>query len=608
MPFSKFDFSRVFDASPNASAILHRDLHLVAANHAFLKTLGLSWNEIAGKSVFDVVAIQDHDALRGSFQRVIATGHRDDLPFVRFAAQRTFASSSTPIVDDGGEIGWLLVQIADVTELHSDPEVSRILGRVGTATAELQMLRHVFEQAPGFACFLRGPEHRFELANPAYLALVGHDRSIIGKPIAEALPEVVAQGFVELLDRVYTTGEAYVGHATPVQLARPGGFETRILDFVYQPIAVDGQSVGVFVQGNDITDARGLESKYQQLVQIVPQQVWSAGPDGKLDSVNDVAVEYFKRTAEQLIGNDWADLVHPDDRQVTLERWTHSIATGESYQNEFRLRRADGVYHWYLARAIAVRAEDHSIRGWIGTNTDIDKARRDHDELARRAAYEEKLIGIVSHDLRNPLGTITLAVSMIEREELSPTAQKAIGYLKAASARSERLIADLLDFAQARSGSFPIHPGPTDLQALVRAAVENARLATTRRDVTLTHRGPSTGRWDEGRLTQVVANLVGNAFQHAPADAAIRVTSAIEGDRATIEVFNQGTAIPADDLPRLFDPFARGKNARTKQGRSVGLGLYIARQITLAHRGEIAVTSDASGTTFTVTLPVSLDA
>ncbi|HEY0254597.1 MAG TPA: PAS domain-containing protein [Kofleriaceae bacterium] len=610
LPFAEFDFSRVFDSSPNASAVIDRDLRLVAANHAYLKALGLRWPDIVGRSLFDVLASPGTEQLRASFERVIASGHRDDLPFVNYTRERTFSSSTTPILGDTGEVGWILNQIADVTELRGDPDSARIpsplLERMSFVNAELALLKHVFEQAPGFACFLSGPEHRCELANPGYFELIGRNRSVLGKPIADALPEVIAQGFVELLDRVYTTGVAHVGRATPVLLARPSGNETRILDFVYQPIVVDGQSVGVMVQGNDITDVRNLESKYQQLVQIVPQQVWSATPDGKLDSVNEVAVEYFGKPVDQLVGGSWEDLIHPEDVELTRTRWLHSLATGESYQNDFRLRRNDGAYHWYLARAIAVRAEDGRIRSWIGTNTDIDKARRDHDELARRAAYEEKLIGVVSHDLRNPLGTITLAVSMLERDELSTAGQKAIGYIKAASARSERLIGDLLDFAQARSGSFPIHRGPTDLSALCRAAVENAKLATGPRAVTLVHRGPATGRWDEGRLTQVVANLVGNAFQHAPPEAVIRVTSAIENDRATIAIFNEGSPIAADDLPRMFDPFARGKNAKTKQGKSVGLGLYIARQITLAHGGEIAVTSDASGTTFTVTLPLEL--
>ncbi|HEX7704692.1 MAG TPA: HAMP domain-containing sensor histidine kinase, partial [Kofleriaceae bacterium] len=238
--------------------------------------------------------------------------------------------------------------------------------------------------------------------------------------------------------------------------------------------------------------------------------------------------------------------------------------------------------------------------------TDIDEAHRDHDELVTRAAYEEKLIGIVSHDLRNPLGTIALAVPLLERDELTAGQKKAVSYIKSAASRSEQLIADLLDFAQARSGRFPIVPGPTDLSSLVHAAIENARLYAGPRAVVLDHRGPATGRWDEGRLTQVIANLVGNAFQHAPPGAIIRVRSMIDGDNASIEVFNEGPAIAPGDLPRLFDPFARGKNVATKQGRSVGLGLYIARQITVAHGGEIEVTSVAGvGTTFTVRLPTN---
>ena len=124
--------------------------------------------------------------------------------------------------------------------------------------------------------------------------------------------------------------------------------------------------------------------------------------------------------------------------------------------------------------------------------------------------------------------------------------------------------------------------------------------------IVIDHRGPAIGRWDEGRLTQVIANLVGNAFQHAPKEALIRVRSTVDGEHTSIEVFNEGPPIAAEDLPRLFDPFARGKNAATKQGRSVGLGLYIARQITVAHGGEITVTSVAGvGTTFTVQLPTN---
>ncbi len=620
MPTSpEFELSNVFEPSPNATVVIDRDYRVVAANRAYLSLTGTDWTAIASKPLFESVAIAETSALRASFDRVFANKHRDELPVVSYLANQFVSATNTPMYDHrDGSLRWILHQIADVTELSESPAAiamlgTGILGRAGQTSAELAVLRHLFDQAPGFTCFLRGAEHRFELVNPAYLTLIGKNISIVGRSVYDAVPEVRDQGFIEILDGVYRTGQPHVGRGVEIMLARgPGQVpEPRIIDFVYQPIVVDGASIGIFVQGQDITDERKLAAErskiaaeYRELFELAPQQVWTARPDGNLDRVNEQTVRYFGKSQAQILGDGWQAVVHPADLEHTIAAWTRSLATGEPYQLDFRLRGADDKYRWFLARATAVRRADGSILTWIGSNTDIDAARRDHDELVARAAYEERLIGIVSHDLRNPLSTIALAIPILEGEELGTAARKAVGYIKAAATRSERLIGDLLDFAQARSGNFPIAPEPTNLPTLVRAAIDGARMLSGPRVVAIEHRGPPTGTWDEGRLTQVIANLVGNAFQHAPKDAMIRVRSAIDGDQATIDVFNEGPAIRADDLPRLFDPFARGKNAVTKQGRSIGLGLFIAHQIAVAHGGAISVHSvEGEGTTFTVRLP-----
>jgi PAS domain S-box-containing protein len=616
---SELDIINIFEPSPNATVVLDRAYRVVAANTAFLTLTRSTWEAIANQPLLSCLAITDVAGLRASFDRVFANKHREELPVVPYLAKQFVSASNTPVYDHrDGSLRWVLHQIADVTELQQSPAAiallgTGILGRAGKTSAELVMLRHLFDQAPGFTCFLRGSEHRFELVNAAYLNLIGKNSSILGKTVSEALPEIRDQGFIELLDGVYRTCQPHVGRGVEIMLARgPGQLpELRILDFVYQPIVVDGASIGIFVQGQDITDARKVEAErtrlaaeYRELFELAPQQVWTARPDGQLDRVNQQTVRYLGRSQEQILGDGWQSVVHPDDLPHAVAAWLESLSSGEPYQLDFRLLGADGAYRWFLTRATAVRSADGSILTWIGTNTDIDLARRDHEELVARAAYEERLIGIVSHDLRNPLSTISLAIPLLEGEDLGPSARKAVGYIKTAATRSERLITDLLDFAQARSGNFPISPEPTNLPALVRAAVEGARLVSGPRAVALEHRGPPTGTWDEGRLTQVIANLVGNAFQHAPPDAMIRVRSVIDGDRASIDVFNEGPAIRAEDLPRLFDPFARGKNAVTKQGRSIGLGLFIANQIAVAHGGAISVKSVAGeGTTFSVNLP-----
>lgn len=129
------------------------------------------------------------------------------------------------------------------------------------------------------------------------------------------------------------------------------------------------------------------EKGFRHLGERLMHQVWSAFPDGKLDYVNRLTVEYFGRTSERLLGEGWQDAVHPEDLQICVERWIASLRTGFYYETEFRLRRADGVYRWHLARANSERDADGRIIKWFGTSTDIDDQKR--AEAALRESEEQ---------------------------------------------------------------------------------------------------------------------------------------------------------------------------------------------------------------------------
>jgi PAS domain S-box-containing protein len=258
--------------------------------------------------------------------------------------------------------------------------------------AETERLRELFAQSLSFMAVLRGPEHRFELINPAYSQLVGH-RDVIGMPVPHALPEVTGQGFLELLDRVYASGEPFVGRSMPLTLQRQPGAppEQRFLDFVYQPIrGRDGAVNGIFVEGIDVTAAhdtltalRESEAQFRTFAQALPNQVWTALPDGQLDWFNDVTYFYSGRDFAALAGQRWATIVHPDEVGPAAAIWARSLATGENYETEFRIRRADGVYRWHLVRALPLRDEAGQITRWIGTNTDIHQRKLAEAESAR---------------------------------------------------------------------------------------------------------------------------------------------------------------------------------------------------------------------------------
>jgi len=226
----------------------------------------------------------------------------------------------------------------------------------------------------------------------------------------------------------------------------------------------------------------------------------------------------------------------------------------------------------------------------------IDKAHRD---LRGEADIRERLVGILGHDLRQPLNTVAMAHQVLQNAPL-PAGQAAILARAArASERMQRMIDELLDFTRSRQGGIPVHPTLANMHEIVRDVVEDLRRAHPGRDLQLSTADEATGMWDPDRLAQLCGNLVGNALDHSPAGTPVEVTLRKHEDHIELVVKNQGPPIPADLLEVLFEPFKRGGTA--KPG-GLGLGLYIASEIAKAHDGSIVVESTGDGTRFVVRL------
>lgn len=229
----------------------------------------------------------------------------------------------------------------------------------------------------------------------------------------------------------------------------------------------------------------------------------------------------------------------------------------------------------------------------------------------RRATEVERMrdlfIGMLGHDLRNPLAAISMAARLVSRSHEVATPMGAIGArLSSSSERMKRLVDQMLDFSRLQSGQgLGIAPRRTDLHALVDNLVEELRLAYPGSDIHVDHTGDGALDLDPDRIEQVISNLVGNARHHGAAGSPIRVAVAGESDRVLFQVHNQGPSIAPELLPYLFSPYKRHPSA-SKHSSGLGLGLYITHEIVVAHRGTIAVTSDADGTLFSVSLPRSL--
>lgn len=226
--------------------------------------------------------------------------------------------------------------------------------------------------------------------------------------------------------------------------------------------------------------------------------------------------------------------------------------------------------------------------------------------LDETAEFRERLIGIVSHDLRTPISAIAMsAETVLRREGLDHRTMRAVVRIQNSADKAARMIEDLLDFTQARlGGGIRVARQPAVLQAIVQEVVDELSLAYPDRSIVVSGRGDTAGEWDPDRMGQVIGNLVQNALHYSPSGSIVELEVQDAGDEVVVTVHNEGTPIPRERLAQIFEPLRRATADLTKRTRSVGLGLYIVKHIVEAHRGTVSATSSAEhGTTLTVRLP-----
>lgn len=233
---------------------------------------------------------------------------------------------------------------------------------------------------------------------------------------------------------------------------------------------------------------------------------------------------------------------------------------------------------------------------------------RDVTEQRQNQEFEKQLVGIVSHDLRNPMAAIMVAADLLQRrEELSDAAVRTVARIRSSADRAGRMVRDLLDFTQARlGGGIPVSVARQDLCLIAAQVVEEVRLSSPDRNIALHAPAELWVDCDADRIAQVISNLLSNALQYSPPQTVVSVRIGPMGDGyALLEVHNYGDAIPPDSLMRIFEPLQRASSAGDGGRRSIGLGLFIVEALVKGHGGRVTVQSDeATGTTFSVLLPL----
>jgi len=274
----------------------------------------------------------------------------------------------------------------------------------------------------------------------------------------------------------------------------------------------------------------------------------------------------------------------------------------EDVISEFRALRASVLRLWGKCSDTVQQSDLDDMTRF---NEAIDQAVAEsvarHSSMVKQA--QDVFLGILGHDLRNPLGAITMSAQyLMQSISLESRYIKAAAMIYNSSKQMGQLIYDLLDFTRTRLGrGMPIEPEQTSLEDIVRQTVAQASAFHPEHAILLDVTGDLSGQWDTARIGQVFSNLIGNAIKHGSRNMPINVALSSDSENAIATVHNSGDPIPKDDIPHIFEPL---RTTGERHDSGLGLGLYITQEIIQAHKGGITVASSTEeGTTFTVRLP-----
>ena len=405
-------------------------------NDAYVDVLGGKHPAALGHAFEDIWAEIWSD-IHPLVQRALAgeATYWENLPLTMtrkgYEEQTWFTFSYSPLRGDGGEVEGMFCACVETTDT-----VLAARRRV----SEAERLRRLFDHAPSFMAVLRGPDLVFEMMNASYLQLVGH-RDLVGKPVREALPEVEGQGFFELLDEVYRSGEAFTGLGIPIQLQREPGApaEERLVDFVFQPITdADGSVSGIFAEGYDVTERhvaeealRESEARFRLIADSAPVPMWVTRLDRTRSFVNRAYVEFLGISYEEAISFDWRTVIHPEDAPRIL---AESLA-GEARLERFELvgrYRSHGEWRWIRSVSQPRWGAQGEHVGFIGVAHDVTELKRGEAALREVNETLERRVAERTGDLSAALDRLQAEVGeRLRAEEALRQAQKmeAVGQL-----------------------------------------------------------------------------------------------------------------------------------------------------------------------------------
>ena len=608
--------------TPAAVAMFDRDMKYIVYSQRWLSDYKLGDQDLVGRSHYEIFP-EIPERWKQVHQRCLAGAieSEEEDPFHRANGTIDWIRWDVrPWRRADGDIGGLIMFTELVTARKHADEARRRFE---------QRFRFLADQVP-VHIWVEDENGRGVFANLRYLEYTG----MTSDALLGSWPDIVHPDDFQSHFEKYRAAVSQLGKLhSQVRLRRRDG-EYHWFDVIGMPLFEGDRFVGYVGCSIDITERkraeaehrlletqrqreavrRQSEERFRMLADNAPVLIWMAGLNNEAVYFNKPWLDFTGRALEQELDFGWAESVHPDDRQRCVETCEATFARREQLSMQFRLRRHDGEYRWVQDTGIPHFNPDGEFSGYIGSCVDITAHKLAEEELEQAARRKDEFLAILSHELRNPLAPISMALEVISRQK--PTVSSltwALDLIGRQAAQLTRLVDDLLDVSRITRGKIRLSVQNIDLAHVVRQAVETSRPLIDSRGHTLSIIGidaPLPLRGDAVRLAQVVSNLLNNAAKYTDIGGQITLSVERDDDHVVLTVADNGVGIPTNMLGRVFEMFAQIDSASDRSQGGLGIGLTLVKRLVEEHRGTIEAHSDGpnQGSTFTVRLPLALDA
>ena len=554
---------------------------------------------------------------------------QEEFVWVLRGEPRTVSVNAAPMHDSSGKCLGAVVVLIDVTLKKRDEDHlrhERDVSRTVTDTV-----------AEGL--FMTDAGGRVTFANPAALRMLGWPSGeLVGLPLRASVRArdpsegrgsgggvlVAGPSGVEEdpIDRALRTGETVWGDEEFVR--RDGS--RFVAEYTASPIVSGGRIVGLVQAFHDVTGRKKLEAelaaseaRFRVTVEKSPVMIWRTDSAGRCEYANQTWVA-FRGVAPGGRDVDWAEAIHPDDRDRCVASLQDAFARRATFECSYRVRRHDGFFRWVNDLATPLYDAAGSLQGYLGSCLDINaRIELEHALEQQRVMAEEsskqktRLVSALSHDARTPLNAVALAAQLLEvhfHGEPDDEVRDCLRTIRLSVRNVLDLLGDHLNLSKIDAGAMPVEESRFALDPVIGECVASVETQARVKGLEVTlDPGPLAGvslQTDRSKLKQVLCNLLSNALRYTNSGW-IKVTGALAGDQVRIAVADSGVGIARESWEKIFDEFAVLEKPDRPVGEGTGLGLAICRRLANLLKGEIELESAPGvGSVFTLVLPASV--